>query len=139
MVFGGKPTNGEISLQYIDVIIIIVSYCFRWKQTIPLEDLQPSHLILYEEKLMPMIMAHCHYSLRAGEELTYRYDFQALEKQFLNVFVYGKPRIEVKELPHMVYRKDVYTDQKFEEIKRRVPPQVRIEYTHSRCTNSDCA
>ena len=72
-----------------------------------------------------MIMAHCHYSLRAGEELTFRYDFQALEKQFLNVFVYGKPHIEVKELPHMVYRKDVYTAQKFEEIERKVP-QVGI-------------
>ena len=69
---------------------------------------------------MPMIMAHCHYSLRAGEKLTFRYDFQALEKEFLNEFVYGKPRIEVKELPHMVYRKDVYTAQKFEEIERNV-------------------
>ena len=124
---GGKLTNGEkvISLISNSLIIIIVSYCFRWKQKVSLEDLQPSHLILYEEKLMPMIMAHCHYSLRAGEELMYRYDFQALEKQFLNVFVYGKPRIEVKELPHMVYRKDVYTAQKFEEIERKVP-QVRI-------------
>ena len=68
-----------------------------------------------------MIMAHCHYSLRTGEDLTNQYDFQGLEKQFLNECVYGKPLIEVKELPHMVYRKDVYTAQKLEEIKRNVP------------------
>ena len=72
-----------------------------------------------------MIMAHCHYSLRTGEDLTYHYDFQGLEKQFLNECVYGKPRIEIKELPYMVYRKDVYTAQKLEEIKRTVP-QVKL-------------
>ena len=80
---------------------------------------------------MSLIMAHCHYSLRAGEDVSYHFDFQGLEKQFLNECVYGKPHIEVKELPHMVYHKDVYTAQKFEEIERKVP-QVIIACTNSK-------
>ena len=75
---------------------------------------------------MSIIMAHCHHVLKEGEDISYKFDFQGLEKQFLNECVYGKPHIEVKELPHMVYRKNVYTAQKLEEIKRRVP-QVQSE------------
>ena len=58
---------------------------------------------------MSIIMAHCHHVLKEGEDVSYQFDFQGLEKQFLNECVYGKPHIEVKELPHMVYRMNVYT------------------------------
>ena len=82
---------------------------------------------------MSIIMAHCHYSLRAGEDVSYHFDFQGLEKQFLNECVYGKPHIEVKELPHMVYRKDVYTAQKFEEINRKIPQVHRTIFVIVQC------
>ena len=77
---------------------------------------------------MSIIMAHCHHVLKEGEDVSYKFDFQGLEKQFLNECVYGKPHIEVKELPHMVYRMNVYTAHKFEEIKRKVPQVIIVQF-----------
>ena len=95
-----------------------------------LAKLHPSHVLQYSlNQLMTIVSAHCHYNLRPGQEKAETvYDFQALQRQLLNELVYGKPRIKVKKMLQMVYRKDVYTTEKFDEIKRKVHPQV-AQYT----------
>ena len=73
---------------------------------------------------MAVILVHCHYSLTVGQDQPeLQYDFVGLEKHLLNDFVYGKPHIQL-EIPHVVYRKDVYTGEKFEMIAAKVKPQV---------------
>lgn len=89
-----------------------------------LKNLHKSQFLNYEDKLMAVIFAHCHYSLVIGnDQPELEYDFAALEKHLLNEFVYGKPQIEHEEL-FVEYRKDVYTGMKFEMIARKVQPQV---------------
>ena len=76
---------------------------------------------------MAVILAHCHYSLTVGQQHTdVEYDYAALEKHLLNEFVYGKPKIQL-DIPHVVFRKDVYTGERFETIRTKVP-QVNTTY-----------
>ena len=91
-----------------------------------LAKLRPLHVLQYSlNQLMTIVSAHCHYTLRPGQEKAEMvYDFQALQRQLLNELVYGKPLIKVKKMLQMVYRNDVYTAEKFNEIKSRVHPQV---------------
>ena len=92
-----------------------------------LAKLRPLHVLQYSlNQLMTIVSAHCHYTLRPGQEKAETvYDFQALQRQLLNELVYGKPMIkEPKKMLQMVYRKDVYTIEKFNEIKSKVDPQV---------------
>ena len=96
-----------------------------WKDpAVRLKDINESQLLNYEGKLMAVILVHCHYSLTVGQDQPeLEYDFAGLEKHLLNDFVYGKPHIQL-EIPHVVYRKDVYTGEKFEMIAAKVKPQV---------------
>ena len=91
-----------------------------------LAKLRPSHVLQYSlNQLMTVVSAHCHYSLRVGQEKAETvYDFHALQRHLLNEFVYGKPLIRVKKMPQMIYRKEVYTAEKFDKIVSKVRPQV---------------
>jgi hypothetical protein len=94
--------------------------------TIKLKNIHKSHLLDFDAKLMPTILAHCHYSLTVGQDKTeLEYDFEALEKQILNDFVYGKPKIEYKPV-FVEYRKDVYTGIKVHLIKKKIKPQIPL-------------
>ena len=75
---------------------------------------------------MTIVSAHCHYTLRPGQEKAETVnDFQTLQQQFLNELVHGKPRIRrARKMLQMVYRKDVYIAEKFDEIKSNVYSQV---------------
>ena len=120
-----------VILQYIHFSVYPCSNCTsRWKEKeVLLAKLRPSHVLQYSlNQLMTVVSAHCHYSLRVdqGTAAETVYDFHALQRQILNQFVYGKPMIKVKKLPQMVYRKEVYTAEKFEKIKSKVHPQVII-------------
>ena len=55
-----------------------------------------------------------------------KYDHQALERHILNRFIHGKPMIVVDDIPHVVYRKDIYTTSTFAEVRKKVAPQVSI-------------
>lgn len=90
-----------------------------------LKNLQKSQLLDYDSKLKAVILRNCHYSLTvgSGDEADIEYNFAALEKQLLNEFVYGKPRIH-NDMCFVEYRKDVYTGEKFERIEKKVKPTV---------------
>ena len=91
-----------------------------------IKDLRDTQLLQYENRLMAVILAHCHYSLTVGQQHTdVEYDYAALEKHLLNEFVYGKPKIQL-DIPHVVFRKDVYTAERFEMIRTKVSPQVNM-------------
>ena len=52
-----------------------------------------SHLIAYdpERDLLPLILAHCNYSLEVGQETLVHYDWAALERQLIDRFLRGRP------------------------------------------------
>ena len=120
IMFGHTTTDSLLTL--------LCSNCIsRWKEKeVPLANLRPSHVLQYSlNQLMTVVSAHCHYSLRTGQEKAETmYDFHALQRHLLNEFVYGKPLISMKKMPQMVYRKEVYTAEKFAEIMHKVHPQV---------------
>ena len=57
-----------------------------------------SHLIAYdpERDLLPLILAHCNYSLEVGQETLVHYDWAALERQLIDRFLRGRPFVEFK-------------------------------------------
>ncbi len=75
---------------------------------------------------MSVVLSHCCYSLRVGEAHTVQYDHQAIEKHILDKFIHGKPMI-LSEIPQVVYRKDIYTIDTFNAVRKKVSPQVSSE------------
>ena len=57
-----------------------------------------SHLIAYdtERDLLPLILAHCNYSLEVGQETSVQYDWAALERQLIDRFLRGRPFVDFK-------------------------------------------
>ncbi len=55
---------------------------------------------------------------------TIKYDLPAIEKHVLNRFIYGKP-VLLLDIPCVAYRKDIYTAETFQDIRRKVKPQVK--------------
>ena len=57
-----------------------------------------SHLIAYdpERDLLPLILAHCNYSLEVGKETLVHYDWAALQRQLIDRLLRGRPFVEFK-------------------------------------------
>ena len=55
-------------------------------------------LIAYEPErdLLPLILAHCNYSLEVGQETLVQYDWTALERQLTDRFLKGRPFVDFK-------------------------------------------
>ena len=55
-----------------------------------------SQLIAYdsEKELLPVMLANCSYSLEVGQETQLRYNWETLEKQIIDRFIRGRPRVE---------------------------------------------
>lgn len=97
----------------------------EWPEpTVPLTAIHRCHVLDYEHQLPSIILSHCHYSLQPGSGLSVTYDLSSLEKHILDQFFLGKPTILV-DIPHVVYRKDVYTVATFAAIREKVWKQVR--------------
>lgn len=61
-------------------------------------DMTVAHLIAYdvERDLMPLIFAHCDYTLAVGEGTKITYNLLALERQIADRFIVGKPHIDME-------------------------------------------
>ena len=55
------------------------------------------HLVAFDHDmdLIPMLYAHCSYSLEIGKGTTIDYNFLALERQIVTTFIAGKPMLDV--------------------------------------------
>ena len=99
-----------------------------WREhKVPITHIHRCHLLDYEHQLQSIILSHCHYSLTVGKGQDIKYDLPALEKHILNRFIYGKPMI-LLDIPHVAYRKDVYTAETFLAIRQKVKPQVIMSW-----------
>ena len=90
----------------------------------PITHIHRCHLLDYEQQIVSVVLSHCCYSLKVGEAHSVQYDHQALEKHILDRFIYGKPII-LSDIPHVAYRRDIYTTVTFNAVRRKVSPQVQ--------------
>ena len=95
------------------------------KNKVPIAQIHRCHLLDYEHQITAVILSHCHYSLRAGEAHKVKYDYQSLQKNILDKFIYGKPII-VSDIPEVVFRSDIHTTDTFESVRDKVKPQVSV-------------
>ena len=62
---------------------------------IPLANITKAHLVAYDpdKDILPMILANCDYSLRIGEGTMLEFNWKCLERQLVDRFIRGKPRL----------------------------------------------
>lgn len=64
--------------------------------SVPVGELSESQLAMChpEKEFLPLVLAHCHYTLVKGKKTASNYDLQAIQKQLHRRFLAGKPRIQ---------------------------------------------
>ena len=98
------PEYGHLALLKLYLRILLKaerlsSYCaFSPLERISMTDVTISQLIAYdpERDLLPLILAHCNYSLEVGQETFVQYDWTALERQLTDRFLKGRPFVVFK-------------------------------------------
>ncbi|MBN3307566.1 RN213 ligase, partial [Amia calva] len=64
--------------------------------SVPLEGVSETQLAMChpERELLPLVLAHCHYTLKKGQETVTSYDMQGIQSQLARRFLMGKPLIQ---------------------------------------------
>lgn len=105
-----------------EVYIYISRQCSKsfWRaHKVPLPFIHRCHMLDYEQQLLSIVLSHCHYSLKAGQGQSMRYDLPALEKHILDRFIQGKPKI-VFEIKVVAYAKDLYIASNFTAVRIKI-------------------
>lgn len=81
------------------------------------------HVVSYEAErdLMPLILANCQYQVAQGGESLQELDLERIQRQVTGRFLQGKPRLSLRGLPTLVYRRDWNYEHLFAAIRSRVP------------------
>ena len=90
----------QLSYRKTQLHIPSVTYFFIYSplERVFVSEVTLSHLIAYdpERDLLPLILAHCNYSLEVGQETLVHYDWAALERQLIDRLLRGRPFVEFK-------------------------------------------
>ncbi|XP_074628909.1 E3 ubiquitin-protein ligase rnf213-alpha-like isoform X2 [Acropora palmata] len=91
-------------------------------ERISMSEVTMSQLIAYdpERDLLPLILAHCNYSLEVGQETLVQYDWTALERQLTDRFLKGRPFVEFKE-ERFAFSRDTRDDSVFASLAEKIP------------------
>ncbi|XP_068731195.1 E3 ubiquitin-protein ligase rnf213-alpha-like [Montipora capricornis] len=94
-------------------------------ERIPMTDVTLSQLIAYdpERDLLPLILAHCNYSLEVGGETFVQYDWTALERQLTDRFLKGRPFVDFKE-ERFAFSRDTRDDNVFASLADKIPQEA---------------
>ncbi|XP_047614339.1 E3 ubiquitin-protein ligase RNF213 isoform X4 [Phacochoerus africanus] len=81
------------------------------------------HVVSYEPErdLMPLILSNCQYHVEQGGETSQEFDLEKIQRQVVSRFLQGKPRLTLKGLPTLVFRRDWNYEHLFMEIRNRMP------------------
>ena len=87
-----------ISKTQLHISSIIFFFIYSPLERVSVSEVTLSHLIAYdpERDLLPLILAHCNYSLEVGKETLVQYDWAALERQLIDRLLRGRPFVEFK-------------------------------------------
>ena len=68
------------------------------QRKVAISDVTQAELIAYDydRDFLPIVYAHCDYSLAAGKGMETSYNLPALERTLTETFVRGKPYIDIK-------------------------------------------
>ncbi|XP_011226480.2 E3 ubiquitin-protein ligase RNF213 isoform X2 [Ailuropoda melanoleuca] len=80
------------------------------------------HVISYEVErdLMPLILSNCQYQVEQGQETLQEFDLEKVERQVTSRFLQGKPRLTLKGIPTLVYRRDWNYEHLFMDIRSKM-------------------
>ena len=70
-------------------------FYFDRSKEVPLANVTKAHLVAYDpdKDFLPMIFAHCDYSLKVGEGTVVEFSWKSLERQLVDRFIRGRPRL----------------------------------------------
>ncbi|XP_066927560.1 E3 ubiquitin-protein ligase rnf213-alpha-like [Clytia hemisphaerica] len=121
-------------LQYIqnDFLILYQQLPGAFIKVVDINVLKESEVIRYtaEEDLLPILYLHCDYSLAIGQGTKIEYNFQEIERRFMEKVCYGKCMIE-RTLEPFKYRDNVQSSREFINMRKKVP-QTEIAYEEQR-------
>ncbi|XP_039082113.1 E3 ubiquitin-protein ligase RNF213 isoform X2 [Hyaena hyaena] len=91
--------------------------------TVDASEVTDLHVISYEVErdLVPLILSNCQYRVEQGREALQEFDLQKIQRQVAGRFLQGKPRVTLKGLPTLVYRRDWNYEHLFADIKNKMP------------------
>ncbi|XP_060751752.1 E3 ubiquitin-protein ligase rnf213-beta isoform X2 [Tachysurus vachellii] len=92
--------------------------------SVPVGELSESQLALChpEKEFLPLVLAHCHYTLVKGKQTASNYDLQAIQKQLHRRFLAGKPRIQTETEKYLKrYHQDFSTVLK--DVRCKIPQE----------------
>uniref|UniRef100_A0A8C4L8F9 E3 ubiquitin-protein ligase RNF213 n=1 Tax=Equus asinus asinus TaxID=83772 RepID=A0A8C4L8F9_EQUAS len=81
------------------------------------------HVISYEVErdLTPLILSSCQYTVEQGGETLQEFDLEKIQRQITSRFLQGKPRLTLKGIPTLVYRRDWNYEHLFMGIRNKMP------------------
>lgn len=85
-----------LNLWLIQLIVDLSVFYFPSEYSVPLERISETQLTLChpERELLPLVLAHCHYTLKKGGETDSNYDLKGIQTQLARRFLAGKPLIK---------------------------------------------
>ncbi|XP_052050777.1 E3 ubiquitin-protein ligase RNF213 isoform X2 [Apodemus sylvaticus] len=80
------------------------------------------HVISYEVErdLTPLILSNCQYQVQQGGEASQEFDLEKIQRQISSRFLQGKPRLTLKGIPTLVYRRDWNYEHLFMDIRNKL-------------------
>ncbi|XP_043761210.1 E3 ubiquitin-protein ligase RNF213-like isoform X2 [Cervus elaphus] len=90
--------------------------------SIDASEIADLHVISYEVErdLIPLILSNCQYHVQQGGETLQEFDLEKIQRQIISRFLQGKPRLTLKGIPTLVYRRDWNYEHLFMDIKNKM-------------------
>nr|KAF6454439.1 hypothetical protein HJG63_000153 [Rousettus aegyptiacus] len=81
------------------------------------------HVISYEVErdLTPLILSNCQYKVEQGAERVQEFQLEKIQRQLASRFLQGKPRLSLRGIPTLVYRRDRNYEDLFVDIRNKMP------------------
>ncbi|KAL0964857.1 hypothetical protein UPYG_G00329990 [Umbra pygmaea] len=93
--------------------------------SVPLEKISETQLTLChpERELLPLVLAHCHYTLRAGKETDISYDLRGIQADLARRFLAGKPRIHANTSKYLNRHQQDFSVV-LDEVRAKIPQET---------------
>ncbi|XP_029401804.1 E3 ubiquitin-protein ligase RNF213 isoform X4 [Mus pahari] len=90
--------------------------------SVDISEVADLHVISYdvERDLNPLILSNCQYQVQQGGETSQEFDLEKIQRQISSRFLQGKPKLTLKGIPTLVYRRDWNFEHLFMDIKNKM-------------------
>ena len=91
---------------------------------VSLHDATAAQLVAYDtdHHLLPLIMAHCQYTLEVGKGTFVQYSLAALEKQLEQRFIVGRAHVDRQDM-RVIFSDDVRNTSDLTALRQRIPQE----------------